>query len=444
MTWRICRLLLLMAFWVASQADAAFWTVEFVYDEGLGSGDCWLAMDHLGIPHVCYTADGTLYFASKIVGGWSASPVASVGYWGGLSSLVFDNAGNPCIAFVDSSDPIENRLCFARRSGGWLTEVVADLGWLADYVSIAVSPGGQPCIAFCRTNESGVFLSFARRLGAGQWSIENVAPVGSVTGPSLAFTASGSAFIAFAESDSGTLRVARRVGSGWTVDVVDGASNNPAVPYPALAIDKEGCPVVAYFLQSSSSSVLKLAKFTGSSWAKQVVASFPVPVQVGHCAVSFTLAGMPLVPFQDPLTSSLKVAWRVDSGWLTEIVDSAPMTGVRPSILFNGSGDVYLCYFDAFEYNVKIARAIAPMTVFQAKCQPDGTVVQLSGVVASTGSDDLNGSLYVQSLDRTSGIKLTFSSNVPGIARGDILDVQGTITTIAGERVIADPLIVVY
>ncbi|MGQ9456562.1 MAG: hypothetical protein ACUVRS_12110 [Armatimonadota bacterium] len=444
MMWRVCRLFLLVIFGVASQVNAAFWSVEFVYDEGLGSGDCWLVMDHLGIPHVCYTADGTLYFASKIVGGWSASAIVSVGYWGGLTSLVFDNEGSPCIAFIDGSDPVENTLCFARKSGDWSTEVVTNIGWLAEYVSIAISPGGQPCIAFCRTNDSDVFLSFARRLGAGQWSIENVAQVGSVTGPSLAFAASGSAFIAFAESDSGTLRVARRVGSGWTIDVVDGTSNNPAVSYPALAIDKEGCPVVAYFLRSQSASVLKLAKFTGSAWVKQVVASFPVSIQAGHCAVGFTAAGMPLVPFHDPSTSSLKVAWRIDSGWLTEDVDSAQMTGVRPSILCNGSGDVYLCYFDAFEYNVKIARAIAPMTIFQAKCQPDGTIVQMSGVVASTGSGDLGGSLYVQSLDRMNGIKLAFSSSVPGIARGDILDVQGTITTVGGERVLADPLIVVY
>ncbi len=425
------------------QVSAAFWDVELVYNGGMGSGDCALAFDSQGVPHISYSAEGTLYHAVKTLTGWEAEPIQSVGYWGGMSSITFDSSDRPCVAFVDSTNPVTNYLCFARKGAIWSIEQVAEIGWWADHVSLTVSPASQPCIAFCRTIGSNAFLSLARRVAQNQWSVENIAPVGSVIGPSLAFTASGIAFVAFVDSDSGTLKVARNNGSGWTIDAVDGGDGQFAVSYPSLAITPTGHPIVAYFLSSGSSSALKLASYSGSSWEKQTVAYFAVPVYSGHCASFMTSSGMFVVAYQDPGTGHLKGAWQIVSSWVSEEIDSAPMSGVRPSLRY-GSGDLYLCYFDGFEFNVKLARAAVPLTLQQAKSNPDGSLVEISWLVASNSSQDFVRTIYAQSLNRTSGIKLHFTSNTPSVSRGDLLDVRGVLSTIDGERALVDPIIKVF
>jgi len=426
---------------LACSANAAFWDVELVYDGGLGAGDCSLALDGIGVPHISYTEDGALYYASKTIGGWSAERVTDVGYWGGLSCLAFDCSGFPCIAFVNSNDPATNYLCFARKTTMWSVEVVADVGWLADHVSLAISPHGQACIAFCRTIGSNAVLSFARRLSQGQWSIEDIASVGSVTGPCLGFTASGEPIVAFVDSGSGALKVARASGSAWTVTTVDGDLANFAVPYPSFATDNAGFPEIAYFLSTSSSSVLRLAKYVEYSWQKETVASFGSPVYCAHVAAGTASSGIRVVCFQSPESCNLKAAWQIGSRWICEDIDSAPVTGLKPMIRCNNSGEIYLCYFDGFEFNVKFARALAPLTIHQAKSKPDGALVHMDDVVASTGSSDFSNTIYVQSRDRTCGLKLQFTSSTPTISSGQILQVQGELCTTDGERVLIDPIV---
>ncbi|MGC8861248.1 MAG: hypothetical protein ACP5R5_00575, partial [Armatimonadota bacterium] len=213
-----------------------------------------------------------------------------------------------------------------------------------------------------------------------------------------------------------------------------------AVPRPAITIQPNGRPALAYFLSSSSSSELKMASYDGNSWSTQTVAIGDA-LTLGHCSICVTGSGMPLICYQDPATSSLKNAWKAGSTWLTEFVDPAPYNGTCPSMKLDGLGNVEVAYFDTWSYNVKFAWAIAPRTISDAKSLPDGQLVQISGIVASTDSGDFDRLLYAQDADRVSGIRLQFSGQAPDITRGDILDVQGVLTTVGGERAIQDPLV---
>ena len=427
----------------ATPASAAYWDVEPVYSDGMGSGDTSLAISAANIPNVSYAANGFLYRAEKQVGSWTQEPVAKVGFWGGLSSIAFNGAGQPCIAFIDASGVLTNYLKYAYKSASWTVETIQEIGWLGDHVSLAMGQSGQPCIAYCRTGASDTCLSFARRAGPNWWLTEDITPIGSITGPALAFDSSGAAYVAFAESVSGCLKVARSAGGPWTIQTIDGGPGALVIPYPAITIQPNGKPALAYFVSGSSSSELRLAAYDGASWSIQTAAALG-PSRVGHCSVCVTNSGMPMICFQDPATACLKNAWRTDSTWVTEFVDSAPRTGGRPSMKLDGLGNVDVSYFDSGGYNVKFAWAIAPTTVHHAKSLPDGRVVQISGIVASTASDDLSGLLYAQAPDRTSGIQLRFPTVVPQVARGDILDVQGPLTTVNGERALNDPLVVAY
>ena len=82
-------------------------------------------------------------------------------------------------------------------------------------------------------------------------------------------------------------------------------------------------------------------------------------------------------------------------------------------------------------------------TIAEAKTLPDGFVVSLSGKVVSAGSDQFKNCFYIQEPDRSSGIKVQYGAGGgPTVSMGSTVNVTGTLTTIEGERVIKDPIIV--
>lgn len=83
-----------------------------------------------------------------------------------------------------------------------------------------------------------------------------------------------------------------------------------------------------------------------------------------------------------------------------------------------------------------------------AKKLTTNTSVKLTGKKLSTSSGDISGRLYVQEIDRSSGIALVFSGSVPsGLLAGQIIDLMGVVGsvsgwgTVSGERAIIDPII---
>jgi len=79
-----------------------------------------------------------------------------------------------------------------------------------------------------------------------------------------------------------------------------------------------------------------------------------------------------------------------------------------------------------------VARVRKPLTIAEAKGLADGTVVSLGPSHVTAGSDEFADCCYVQSFDRTSGIKV-----MGRIAQaGSTVLVTGTIETESGERVI--------
>jgi len=68
---------------------------------------------------------------------------------------------------------------------------------------------------------------------------------------------------------------------------------------------------------------------------------------------------------------------------------------------------------------------------------PDGSFVRLQGTVVSAGSgvfgDDV---IYVQDASRSAGICVLSSPLLPVLSEGQIVTVEGSLTTVSGERAI--------
>jgi len=81
-------------------------------------------------------------------------------------------------------------------------------------------------------------------------------------------------------------------------------------------------------------------------------------------------------------------------------------------------------------------------TTASVKSAVSGARVLLRGKVLSTGSSDIPNRLYVQEVDRSSGILLSFPNGAPsGFAQGNSVDVFGTAGDVNGERALINPII---
>ena len=100
------------------------------------------------------------------------------------------------------------------------------------------------------------------------WQISTVERVGDLTKPSLAFTPSGQAIIAFFSSNAQALRFgALDSGGNWTISNVDTVSDEC---FPSLAL-RSGCPAISYGV--SSAQELRYALYRGGNpaWSIQSV-----------------------------------------------------------------------------------------------------------------------------------------------------------------------------
>ncbi len=441
--YRIPLLVLITAGLVAASVfPGACWDVEGVYIGGFAAGDTSLALTSAGLPIISYAAENDLYVATKILGGWASEAVAPCGFFGGWSSLAINGLGLPCVAFIDSSEN-GNYLKYAYKSGlGWLVETVDDVGWLPDRVSLAFNSSGQACIAYCRTTADYPFrtyITFARRTGTSLWNKQDIAEVADVTAPAL-IIASGDAYrVTFCDVGTGQLKSAYRVGavSPWQTQTIDGDSDTPALGCPAVALQPNGAPAVAYFVKQGSDLVLKYAVY-GSGWASETITSMPYD-GLCHCSLGVRRSGAPVIAFHDADSGSFMCARKTAAGWVREPIDAAPQTGLRPSLQLDSFGNAHVSYFDNTNYDVMYAWSSTPIP--DAKLLADGESVEILGAAASSASGELGPRIYVQDPDRTSGIQLYFTGAVPAVTRGMILDIQGTLTTVDGERAVLDPTV---
>jgi hypothetical protein len=258
----------------------------------------------------------------------------------------------------------------------------------------------------------------------------------------MVFEADGTARVVFRDSGTGCIKLASQTGSDpWQVSVIDGSTSIPAVGYPSIALQPSGRPAVAYFTNNAGTVYLNYAAWEGAAWRKEACATL-VSGGEYHCSVAVTAGGIPMIGYHDAGGETFRDAWRVGGMWLTETVDPAPRTGMSPRMKLDTLGNVEAAYVDDLNGHIKFASALVPTSVKAAKTSPDGATVQLSGVVSSSAGGELGNQVYVQQLDRSCGIQLCFTTGVPTVARGSLLDIQGAMSTVGEERTIVDPDVV--
>jgi hypothetical protein len=343
-------------------------------------------------PHISYAGNG-LRYAIHDGSNWSIEVVDEVRVWGGTAVAVAQTEPYaPAIAYYDADNFV---LKFARQiePGAWSINTVDNVGDRHWGISLALEPA-PPHVAHIAYLADGN-LKYARGTG-GTWSIE---PVDyktdadrSLDSPSIALppSAPSEPLISYHDTNSGYVKLARRVGGSWNLETVAFSLNGNG--HTSLALDSGENPHIAY--NEWSNRYLKYARRTGATWAIESAGGS------GYPSLALDSDDQPRIGYVIDGIGSLRFAYKSDSTWTRETVDGMVSTGWNvPSMALDGDGLPRIVYNDdglAYAYYYLVTYSVSGR-VFDWSGNPLAGA-QISAGEGRTTTTDLTGQYMFEEL----------------------------------------------
>ena len=245
------------AYYMREQTNGTWTLPEQIESTGNTGWEIKLKLFH-GVPRVVYVDQGNnvMKYAEKTFAGWNIENVSSL-LTGNVNfstgDIGFDINKVTGVPHIVSPSPgfVFNSLRYATKVGtNWVTEVVDTLplgttGWTP---SIAVDNAGNPHVAYFDSTD--IDLKYAKRVG-GVWNKETVDATGNTGQYSKVMVdANNVPSIAFLEFSSmgvpNRIKYARRLGGGWNIEVVDDVNVSSFFAFLGATLDPSGTPRVSY------------------------------------------------------------------------------------------------------------------------------------------------------------------------------------------------------
>ena len=177
-----------------------------------------------------------------------------------------------------------------------------------------------------------------------------------MTDRSLAVDANGDLYVAYGADH---LYLAKNDGTGWAIEVVDGASQ--VGRFAAIALEPMP-PYTAHIgYYDAANGDLKHAYWTTEGWLTETLDSDPDVGQYVSLALAATPPYTPHVSYNDATNGDLRHAWLTPGGWMTETVDADGWVGRYTSLALAATAPFtpYVSYHDSTNDALKIARRTA-------------------------------------------------------------------------------------
>lgn len=253
--------------------NGSTWSLEIVDAGSSVASGVDVAFNSSGNPTLCY-GWGKLKYAVKSGGSWTITNLESKNAYNDYLSLAYSATGYALISYRLSSPPANSSgLKLARQSAsGWTKEIV-DPEAGARYNALALHPtSGNPAIAYSDDIDRDNWLEsvkFAQWNGS-SWDIQVVetGTVGYGVFVSLAFHPV-TGYPAIVHGNAGQVRYLAWDGSAWNLEIVDCCLYYGGY---SLAFDASGTAFVGYGKSGVSPSLMQFAKRTGTNtWTIETV-----------------------------------------------------------------------------------------------------------------------------------------------------------------------------
>ncbi len=317
------------------------------------------------------------------------------------------NAGDVSIA-VSPTDQSRHISSYLRRGAnlghawqqgegdGWTLSVASETGTVGQYSSIAIGPDGAPHIAFYDATENALKHAWGtsnRVSGAWDWQDETIdADRNAGQHTSMAFGADGTLHISYySPADGGVLRHARGIrdatGEGWTWSVtsVSDPASGSAGQYSSLALDSAGNPHIAHFLGGLNALAHSWGTWDDGKqlwvWDTETVdndgsvgtyASLAIDSDDRLHISYFDRSNGALRYAAGTYTPGASIRGAGNWAWDTRLLDDpdGEIVGQHTSIAVDGSGAVYIAYYDETNGNLKLARTTEVQSTFGQAAPP--------------------------------------------------------------------------
>lgn len=320
--WVFC-IAILGALTINKEGVAYTWKIEFL--EGGDSPSIVIDSNNNRYASFRNSSDNDVRFGTKLKNStsWSFETVyATANIVGLFSSLAIDSGGNRFIAHRDASSADLNVTIYNTTGPSWSTDVVDSAGNVGAFLSARIDPSinngggsfGNVIVSYVDSDTNS--LKFAKRTGS-SWAVEATGDFSTGLQTSLAVGSDGNPHIAYRDT-SGFLRMVTKP-SGWSADMAD---NTVTVNYPSIAVDSSGNSYISYYDESNTN--LKFAKKTVSTglWTIETVDTNDVGGYVGQrTSIVLDSSNNVFVSYIDG-NSDLKLAKRTGSGWTLETIGS--------------------------------------------------------------------------------------------------------------------------
>lgn len=248
---------------------SAAWTCTSVYTNNVTQSRVALAFDQTGAPVIAFGNSTSYLTVARPVSGngvgsgcavttWQCDVVTSVAT--SQYALAVDSTGNAWISYRETTGNTMYVAHFVVNGGSgcaatsWTCLQVDSTSMAGSATSIAIGPNDVPWVAY--RNDTSTKLRVATftagsGCATGTWTCTDVMTSTDSKDPSIAFDASGAAWISFNDETADDLWSARYVTSGgtgcasaaWSCSTIDTNNSGYAT---SLAFDRSGVPWISY------------------------------------------------------------------------------------------------------------------------------------------------------------------------------------------------------
>lgn len=318
---------------------------------------CSLALDGNNIPYISYLdfSLGNLKVAklnNLRFNLWTIDKVDTADYTGWWSSIYVEPGGKTHISYYNASTG-DLKYAVGKPGGTWtkstLQKTPGNVGW---FTSIAWNAAlGKPAILYYESLTGR--LLYIYQYSNTRWSTpqvvnQNSRDVGLST--SLALNSSGVPFISYFDTSYGVIKLARAIGTNWSI--MYPYLGSPSGLFSSLKLGPDGNPRIAFYDQYHGN--LLYGAWNGSSLGVQLV---DWRNDVGqYPSLEIDSNGAPNISYYNATNKNLMYAyWDISSThWFTYTLDDVGDVGKYTSIVRDSTNHHFISYYDETNGNLKL------------------------------------------------------------------------------------------
>lgn len=279
---------------------------------------------------------------------------------GSGSSMALDGSGRPHVSYNAGS--YFHQLRYAHHDGKvWNKQILDSFGDIGYDTSIAVDTLNRVHVAYWVEGHSGgpFQLSLAYAYFDGKnWNVHTQVDklISNGKWSDIAVDSQQRPHISYVRQTFGNLRHAFLDNGLWRMEDIEENSGATNQGYnSAIVIDSADVVHISFIDQTHD--LLKYARGTFGNWAVEVVDSVAAYDGSSRTSIRLYNGNLPIIAYHDAADRDLKIAYKANGRWKTEVVDSANFVGEFCSLQIDSMNLPAISYYDSTHGYLKFARA---------------------------------------------------------------------------------------